>query len=249
MSTSTQQAADTEKRNTKVSGTSQDVMEIDLVELFYRLIEKIKLIIAFALLGALLAGIYSWFIAKPVYQSTSMLYILNNDNLISLSDLQIGSNLTGDYVTVFSIWENQETVIKNLKLPYSNKQLGSMVNVTNPAGTRFVNITVTSSKPQEAADIANEMADVVSKYIAKNMTGIEPSRASAATPNASPVSPKKTRNVIIGFLLGTLLAAAIVTIQFILDTKIKTADDVRKVTGLPTLAVIPWMAGDENKNT
>lgn len=43
----------------------------------------------------------------------------------------------------------------------------------------------------------------------------------------------------LGFLLGAFLACAYVTIGLLFDDKYKTAEDIRKYTGLPTLAVVP----------
>ena len=53
----------------------------------------------------------------------------------------------------------------------------------------------------------------------------------------------KTRNVLLGFILGGLLGAGIITVRMLLDDKYKTAEDIRKYTGLVTLAVIP-LEGD-----
>ena len=49
----------------------------------------------------------------------------------------------------------------------------------------------------------------------------------AALPEA-PVSPNKARNAVIGGLLGLLLAAAAAVIRGLLDTTVKTAEDVKK---------------------
>lgn len=54
-----------------------DTDTIDLVELFYRLLEKAKYIVAAALIGALLAGMYTIFGITPMYTATSKLYVLN----------------------------------------------------------------------------------------------------------------------------------------------------------------------------
>jgi capsular polysaccharide biosynthesis protein len=45
--------------------------------------------------------------------------------------------------------------------------------------------------------------------------------------------------VALGFVLGGLLAMAIVVFRFLMDDKIKTAEDIRQYAGLATLAVVP----------
>ena len=42
---------------------------------------------------------------------------------------------------------------------------------------------------------------------------------------------KRQRNVLLGALLGALLACAVITVQFILDDKIKSTDDIMKYAG------------------
>ena len=51
--------------------------------------------------------------------------------------------------------------------------------------------------------------------------------------------------------LGAVLACGLVTVQFLMDDKYKTAEDIRRYTGLATLAVIPVedsMTGKEKKH-
>lgn len=64
----------------------------------------------------------------------------------------------------------------------------------------------------------------------------------------NPVSPNKTKNIMLGFMLGAILACGIVTVQMLMDDKYKTAEDIRKYTGLVTLAVVPIEDMDESKS-
>lgn len=219
-------------------------IEIDLMELFYRLIENAKKIIACALVGMFLFAAYSFLLATPMYEATCKIYVMSaSDSAINLSDLQIGNYLTSDYQEVFDTWEVHERVIQNLGLDYDYTQMRNMLKVSNPSDTRILAITVTSDDPAEAAAIANEYAHVASRYISDTMVTDEPSILSEALEPTKPVSPRKMRNTAMGFILGAVLMCAIVTIQFILDDKVKTAEDIRKYTGMPVLAVVPINTG------
>lgn len=221
--------------------------EIDLVELFYYLLERAKWIIAAALLGALVMGLYSQFIATPMYQATSKLYVLNSDDsAVDLADLQIGSYLAEDYQQVFNTWEVHEQVLQNLGLNYSYAALQGMLSVSNPTDTRLLYITVTSADPVEATNLANEYAAVAQDFIYNVMDTEEPSMFSRALEPTGPISPQKTRNVILGFLLGAILMAAVFVVRFLMDDKIKTVDDITKYVGLPTLAVVPAVGAAQN---
>lgn len=226
-----------------------DEETIDLLELFYALLGKWKQLAAATVACALIAAIGVLFFVTPKYQASSTIYVISRkDSAINISDLQIGTALTDDYIQVFHMWEVQEKVISNLDLPYTYSQLDKMLSVTNASNTRMLKITVTSESAQEAADIANEYAKVVRDYIAQKMATDKPSIMSTALVPTVPVSPNKTRSVLLGALLGLVASAGVVVVMTLLDDTYKTADDIKKYTGLVTMAVIPLEKHDEPKH-
>lgn len=221
-------------------GPAEDADTIDLIELMYKLIAGWKLIVCLALVFALAAGVYTEFYVTPMYEATSTIYVLNRkDSAINMSDLQIGMALTSDYIKVFNMWEVHEQVISNLNLPYDYKAMSKRLSVKNDNNTRMLDITFKSPSPKEAAAVANEYAKVASQYIANTMATDKPSMMSVALVPANPVSPSLTKNVMLGFLVGVVLACGIITVRMLMNDKYKTAEDIRKYTGLVTLAVVP----------
>lgn len=241
--------AEMEKRRRKASAevgmgetveVEQQETEIDLLELFYNLLENWKLLFVAVVVGALIMALISLFILTPQYEATAKLYVMaQSDSAINLSDLQIGSYLTSDYQEVFKTWEVHEQVLQNLGLDYSYEELESMLTISNPSDTRILYINVTSDDPVEATRMANEYANVARDYIYRMMGTDEPSLFSEALEPLDPVSPRKTLNTVLGGLVGGLLMAAFLVVRFIMDDKIKTADDITKYIGIPTLAIVP----------
>ena len=226
-----------------------DEETIDLLELLYALLGKWREIAAATVACALIAAIGVLFFVTPKYQASSTIYVISRkDSAINISDLQIGTALTDDYIQVFHMWEVQEKVISNLDLPYTYNQLDGMLSVTKASNTRMLEITVTSESAQEAADIANEYATVVRDYIAKKMATDKPSIMSTALVPTVPVSPNKTKSILLGALLGFVVSAGVVVVITLLDDTYKTADDIKKYTGLVTMAVIPLEKSDEPKH-
>lgn len=222
------------------SNGERDFDEIDLVEYFFRLLAAWKLIMALCLVGALAAFGITRYLMTPQYKATSTIYVLaRKDSAINMSDLQIGTALTQDYIKVFSMWEVHEQVIANLDLPYSYTYMKNHLNVTNTSNTRMLDIAFTSPDPEEAANVANEYAKVSSAFIAETMSTDKPNIVSVALTPANPVSPSLTKNVAIGFMAGAVLSAGIVFLQMMMDDKIKTAEDIRRYTGLVNLAIVP----------
>ena len=224
---------------TKPARSGSASSEIDLVALFIRFLEKIHWIILTALLGAVIAGLIVYFLVTPIYQATAKIYIVGSDTAISLSDLQIGTNLAADYGEVFKTWHVHELVDRRLDLNYSYAKLSSMITVTNPAGTHVLYIQAKSPDPQEAKLLADTYAQVAREFIAVKMDMREPNVFEEAMEPTAPVSPSKTRDIVMGFLLGALLAMAVITVKFLSDDRICTGEDIAKVGGLTTLGMIP----------
>jgi capsular exopolysaccharide synthesis family protein len=70
------------------------------------------------------------------------------------------------------------------------------------------------------------------------------SRASKA---ASPIGPKRNRNIVVAFLLTFAAGVGVAFLLDYLDDSIKTSDDVGRYLGLPTLALIPQHLSGEKK--
>ena len=218
----------------------QDELEIDLLELLYRLLEKARYIILLALVGALIAGVYNYRFVTPTYQARSKLYILSSkDSVVNLSDLQIGQSLATDYIEVFSNWHVHEMVLERLGLNYTYSELQRMVSVQNKNATRILYITVTSTDPHEAKLLADTYAQVAREFIASKMNTDMPSIFEEAREPVSPSSPNKVRNIAVGFFLGALLAALIIIIQFVADDRIRNSESIERKLGLSVLGMMP----------
>ncbi len=217
--------------------------EIDLLELFYRLLENGWRILAAALAGMLLAALYSCALATPVYEATSRIYVTNSSGdaagQVAVSDFQIGNYLTSDYRQLFESWEIHDAVIRNLGLELDCDALKERLRIENPDDTRILNMTVAWDDPLQAARIANEYATVARAYISRTMDTGEPTLLSSARAPSEPVRPRKLLYTALGFLLGGLLAAGALTVRFLLDDRIKSAEDLRKYLEMPVLAVVP----------
>lgn len=221
---------------------------IDFAELIYRLLAGWKFIIIMALAAALVMSVYTLCFVTPMYEATSTIYVLSNsDSAINISDLQLGTALTQDYIKVFKMWEVHEEVISNLELPYSYNQMREMLSVTNDTNTRMIDITITLPDPVAAADIANEYAKVVSQYIADTMSTDQPNIMSVALIPTNPVSPNKMLNLAIGLMVGAMIGGFWIVVKTLMNDTYKTPEDISRFTGWTTLAVIPMEDAAEQK--
>ncbi len=215
---------------------------IDLFELFYRLVENLKLVILLAVIGAVLGGAYARFFTGPIYSATSKLYVIqkySDGTSVTTSDLNLGSQLINDYTEIFKTWEIHNAVREALNLDYTNSQLSSMLSVSVPSDTRIVYINIRCSDPQLAADIANAYATAAKEFIEKNMQTLEPSIFSTAIVPTYSIASGPMHYIFLGFVGGAMLSVAIVTLFLLIDDRPRSPEDVAKYAGVPTLTVIP----------
>ena len=225
---------------------TQNTEEIDLKELFLVLWSKIWILIAAAVGGAVIAALYTILCVTPMYESTSSLYILSKTTtLTSLTDLQLGSQLTQDYMVLAKSRNVVEDVIKELELDMTYEQFLDTVTITNESNTRILNLSVKNSDPYMAKTIVDKYAEVTARKTADVMATEVPNVVDKGVVAENPVSPNTKKNIVLGGLIFFVVAAGVIIVRYLLDDSIKTADDAEKYLGLTNLGSIPVYTGDK----
>ena len=224
-------AESTEYKNSKTESKT-----VDLMGMFFRILERFWIVLASAAICGMLMGIAAGN-SVTTYSATSKLYIVNRDSSgVKIADLQLGTALTLDYQEVFKTWEVHKMVIEELNLPYSYQEMQSMLTISNPEDTRVLYITVTHPDAKMAADIANAYAKA---FIIDTMEGVEPSDFSVAQEPSVGYGASVGVNAVIGFVGGGVLAAAILALLFVLDNRPRSPEAIQQYGGIPTLSVFP----------
>lgn len=222
--------------------------EIDLLQLFYALRNKIWVIIVTALLFSCGAAAFTRFFMTPTYTSEATLLVLSKETtLTSLADLQLGSQLTKDYTVLINSRPVLEEVIENLELDMDYKELKACITITNPSDTRILQLSVVQPDAQMAKAVVDELAEVASAFIGDQMEVTPPKIIEKGEIPIYKSGPSMQKNVVIGFLFGAVLVCAIVVVLELLNDSIKTEDDIEKYLGIPTLAVVPDKGLDHGK--
>ena len=225
---------------------NNDEIEIDLREVFILLISKAWLIALVGMLTAIIGFVLSAFVIAPTFESTSKIYILNKqqENTVTYSDVQLGTQLTKDYAQLITSRLVLEKVIEDLNLTEVDADMDyeamlDKVEVTTPTDTRILSITVTDTDPVLAMEIANSVREAAAVHI-KNVMDIEAVNVvETANLPMEKAGPSVLKWTLIGGCIGAFLVMAIVLLIFFMDDTIKNSDDVEKYLGLSTLALIP----------
>ncbi|MGN0132752.1 MAG: YveK family protein [Lachnospiraceae bacterium] len=226
-----------------------DVIEIDLRELFFVLLGKLHILILALVLGAVVMFFISEAVLPAEFESTTSIYVLNkqDSNVVTYSDLQTGTQLTKDYAELVKSRSVMEKVISQLQLNglYEDMEkidsdgLAKMVTVNNATDTRIISITVRDTNPARAQDIANAIRETAAVHITSVMDIEAVNVVDYAEMPMEPVSPNVLKNVVIGALISFLLAAAVIIIIYLLDDTIKSPDDIERYLGISLLGTIP----------
>lgn len=219
-------------------------MEIDLIELLHVLLRKWWLILIVALVGFAAAVGYTKFAVTPMYQSQAMLYVLpNTTSVTSVTDLQIGMAITGDFEVIATSKPVIDKAIQTIQveegIKFKRSDIQGMVTVENMEDTRILVIKATSADSKKACMVANAMAEATAVRMAEITKKDPPTTVEMAEVSKTPISPSMTKNAALGFLLGAVLVCGVLVVQFLLNDNIKTEEDIEKYLGESTLVSIP----------
>lgn len=224
-----------------------DEVTIDLMELFSALWAKKTIIILSAVFMALVAFVGTKMFVTPKYTSVTKLFVMakNDDTSASATytDLQTGSMLTKDYMELVKSRPVLEKTISVLNLKMQPAELANMISVSTPTDTRIMTVSVESANPKQAKEIADAVREAVSVQIKEIMSVDSVNTVEEGNLPTSPSSPNTMKNMMLGGILGFVIAAGIITLIYLLDDTIKTPEDVENYLGLNVLTSIPIQSG------
>lgn len=217
---------------------------IDLKEIIEILKKNLKLIIGLAITFALIAGLVSFFLIKPTYQSESQVIVnqkgRNADVYNNPGEVQTNLQLINTYSQMINSKVVRKQVVDQLNLDVSEKSLQPMISVTSEAESQLMKINVTGPDKKETAKIANALADIAQKEVKRvmgvdNLSVFSKADVDEAT---DPIKPKPLMNIVVAGLVGLILGTAIAFLRSMLDTRLNTEEKIDKYIGLPTLGKI-----------
>ena len=207
------------------------------------------ILILISLISVIISIILNFFVVEPVYQAelTFMVNFNQNENAqITIDDMEYGTNLVQTYKPIIKSKKVTSTIKKNLNLDIDQSEIGNSISINSISGP-VMSVTVNSTNPQLAAEIANEVPEVFGKELKRiaKVDGIEIiDKASIPT---SPITPNKMKNIVISSIGGIVISIFIIFLLEFLDNKVKTVDDIEKYLEIPVLGVISEFNAEKNK--
>lgn len=209
-----------------------------LLELLHLLRKHLKLVIALPIVFAIACGVVTLFMPNQYTASTTMYVLSKNADYKSgnaYSDLNAGQLLSNDVASIAKSSEVKSAVANSLGTSLSPYD----VKVDNSTTTRVITLSVTGPDPQAAANIANAYVQNISSTAQSVMDVQAVNVIDAASAPTSPSGPKRPLYIVVALLVGLFLAVAIVVIADMVNTKVRSDEDVEELLGIPVVGHFP----------
>ncbi|SFT69675.1 capsular exopolysaccharide family [Geodermatophilus amargosae] len=225
---------------------------MDLHEFLQMLRRRWRWVVALALTGLAVAGAVSLTTPKSYEASSSVFFSLSFGD--SADDLVQGSAFAQNQVASYAMLATTPTVldpvIDELGLDTTARRLAGSVSTEVMAGTVVLQVRVSDASPERAAVLTNavtgQLVETVADLAPATAEGQPTVRGTTVSPAVAPTAPsapRTTLNLAIGLLAGLVLGIAAGLARDLTDTRVRTAEDLPRVTDLPLLAALDTPPG------
>ena len=222
--------------------------EIDLIELFKKIVKHLPLIILLSVIVGAASFAASKFLITPKYDSNAtMIVSSSNQNVdpnnpqaaVELSQINANKALISTYSEIVKSKGIADRVIANLGLDMDYEVFSKKVSIEPVKDTQIISVKVVDTIPERAQDIANETANIFKSSIGDIMNVDNVQILDGASLPEEPSSPKIARNVVSGIMLGFIMGIVIVITKELSDSRIKSSEDITAEFDIPVLGLIP----------
>ena len=198
-----------------------------------------------------LGGAAVWSLTRtPQYKATTELYVSVRMSDASAGELSQGSTFAQQsvmsYVSIVNRAVVLDPVIEKLNLPATRQELARKITADSPPDTVLIRIHALDADPERAAQIANTTSEVFKDVVANQLESVRegaPARVQVETVQLAevplaPISPQVPLSLAIGLFGGLILGVGISIVRSILDTRVRSKEDIASVTDLPVIGTI-----------
>ncbi len=215
---------------------------ISLSEIFEAIKKRWIMIVAITLAATIISGLVSFFVIDPVYETSTKLFIGKEENdqtAYNSNDIQMYQKLLQTYAQAIKTRDLVGRAINDLHYDLEEDDVIEKLTVTPVADTQILQISYKSKSPEEAKEILKTITQefiTTSKELVPN--GNVKVLEEVQLPE-DPVSPNKTMNIAIAFLLGFMVSVGLVFLLEYLDNTYKNKEQLEKDLDIPVLGTIP----------
>lgn len=226
--------------------------EIDLKDLFNMFWGRKAQIILIILIFITIGIIYTIGFTTPKYDSSTTLVLAssgdtNTNTAMIATEITVNSKLVSTYSELIKSKNVLREVSDNLGIEINEEILKNNVSVRAVKNTELIEIIVEHENATYAMQIANEIAKVFTQKV-KEIYNIDNVQVvDEAEIESEPSNINHMKDVVVFSMIGIVVAIAFVLIASMLDTTVKTAEDIETNFNVLVLASIPVIENLENE--
>lgn len=224
--------------------TQMQVDQIDLLKLLRAYLQRWWLIVICCIVVAAGAWFFSTRFITPMYRAGVTVYVNNSRSgeradSITSGEMTASQQLVRTYVNIITSDRVLEKVIETAQLNCTSEDLRKMMTTEQVSNTEVFKVYITHPDPENAAYIANAIADVAPADIADIVEGSSTKIIDYAKVPKEQFSPNIRKNTMVGGVIGIALSLFFLTVASLFDVRIKEEEDLKTIANYPLLGSIP----------
>ena len=184
----------------------------------------------------------SLFVLTPKYEAQTQILVNQKDGY-SWDKTETDLRLINTYNVIITSPVILTEVIERLDLAQTPAQLAEQMTVSNENDSKVVNIRVQNESAEQAVAISNMIAEVFQQEVPNIMAvdHIKILSYAKLSESSQPVTPNLLLNVLLAFLIGSLVGIGLVLLLEALDTTISNEFQVEEILELPVVGMVGTM--------
>lgn len=189
-----------------------------------------------------LAAVLSYYVLTPKYEAQTQILVNQKDGY-SWDKTETDLRLINTYNVIIASPVILTEVITRLDLAVTPAQLAEQMTVSNENESKVVNIRVQDESAEQAVAISNMIAEVFQQEVPNIMAvdHIKILSYAKLSESLQPVTPNLLLNVLVAFLIGSLVGIGLVLLLEALDTTISNEFQVEEIFELPVVGMVGTM--------
>ncbi|NBC71089.1 lipopolysaccharide biosynthesis protein [Paenibacillus sacheonensis] len=192
-------------------------------------------------------GYYSTHFLRPQYEASTELIVSSLQTNPKSTTVDVGS-ISSDIMLIKTYKEIIRTprIMAKVAVQYpdlhaSAEELIAKISVNAVNETQVMSISARDGSYERAANMANAASKVFQQEVKSLMKldNVSVLNWADATKQRMPVSPHPTTNVIVAFILSTMVGIGIAFVLDQLDNTVKSEEEITELLGITALAAIP----------
>ena len=181
----------------------------------------------------------------PRYESTATLYILRQNggepggSNSQYYDFTVALNVVNDCTSLLKSHSVIDSVIAELKLTQTYKELSESISTSNPDNTRILKVTVEADTAENAKRIVDAICEEGQNKITEAMGFQQVNLYEYGILNNEPCNKTGLYTYILVGIVAALAAYLVMMIAYITDDRLWTEEDIKHYLNLSVLGDIP----------